>query len=447
MGDVMFDTIVALATAPFLSAIAVIRVSGSKSLEIVSKCFSKNICDIQKREIVYGFVLDDDKKVDEVILNVYPGTKSFTGESLVEIQCHGSMIIVRQIIALLIKHGARQAERGEFTSRAFYNGRIDLVQAEAINDMIHAQSEEAKDLAVLSLVGKTSKKLSPIKTMLADLLSLIEVNIDYPEYEDIEQVTANKLVEDVDKMILIIKELIKEGKQGQKIKDGIKVAIVGKPNVGKSSLLNAFVKEQKAIVTDIAGTTRDIVEGDIVLAGIPIHLLDTAGIRESNDKVEAIGINKAREVLECADLVLLVIDASKKEDEEDLELRHQVSSKKTIIVYNKEDLGVQEIKEDGVYISAKEETIKKLEKRILEVLEIEDESYHRPSFSNERQLGLLNKAMIELQKAKDDALFGLTLDLVAVAIQEAYQSILEILGEAKGNDFSEEIFSRFCVGK
>ena len=447
MGDVMFDTIVALATAPFLSAIAVIRVSGSKSLEIVSKCFSKNICDIQKREIVYGFVLDDDKKVDEVILNVYPGTKSFTGESLVEIQCHGSMIIVRQIISLLIKQGARQAERGEFTSRAFYNGRIDLVQAEAINDMIHAQSEEAKDLAVLSLVGKTSKKLSPIKTMLADLLSLIEVNIDYPEYEDIEQVTTNKLVEDVDKMILIIKELIKEGKQGQKIKDGIKVAIVGKPNVGKSSLLNAFVKEQKAIVTDIAGTTRDIVEGDIVLAGIPIHLLDTAGIRESNDKVEAIGINKAREVLECADLVLLVIDASKKEDEEDLELRHQVSSKKTIIVYNKEDLGVQEIKEDGVYISAKEETIKKLEKRILEVLEIEDESYHRPSFSNERQLGLLNKAMIELQKAKDDALFGLTLDLVAVAIQEAYQSILEILGEAKGNDFSEEIFSRFCVGK
>lgn len=447
MGDVMFDTIVALATAPFLSAIAVIRVSGSKSLEIVSKCFSKNICDIQKREIVYGFVLDDDKKVDEVILNVYPGTKSFTGESLVEIQCHGSMIIVRQIISLLIKHGARQAERGEFTSRAFYNGRIDLVQAEAINDMIHAQSEEAKDLAVLSLVGKTSKKLTPIKTMLADLLSLIEVNIDYPEYEDIEQVTTNKLVEDVDKMILIIKELIKEGKQGQKIKDGIKVAIVGKPNVGKSSLLNAFVKEQKAIVTDIAGTTRDIVEGDIVLAGIPIHLLDTAGIRESNDKVEAIGINKAREVLECADLVLLVIDASKKEDEEDLELRHQVSSKKTIIVYNKEDLGVQEIKDDGVYISAKEETIKKLEKRILEVLEIEDESYHRPSFSNERQLGLLNKAMIELQKAKDDALFGLTLDLVAVAIQEAYQSILEILGEAKGNDFSEEIFSRFCVGK
>ena len=443
----MFDTIVALATAPLISAIAVIRVSGSKALEIVSKCFSKDLTSLTARNIVYGYVLDDDKKVDEVLLNVYPGNKSYTGENLVEIQCHGSMIIVRQIIALLIKHGARQAERGEFTSRAFYNGKIDLVQAESVNDMIHAQSEEAKDLALLSLEGKTSKKLTPIRTMIADLLSLIEVNIDYPEYEDIEQVTTKKVIEDVTKMQEIINELIKEGKQGKKIKDGIKVAIVGKPNVGKSSLLNAFIKEEKAIVTDIAGTTRDIVEGEIILHGIPLHLLDTAGIHESDDKVEAIGITKANEVLNEADLVLLVIDSSKEEDSEDQELRRKTASKKRIIVYNKEDLGSVERKTDGVYISAKEEDIKELEKRILEVLEIDQESYHRPSFSNERQLGLLNKAIIELEKAKEDALNGLTLDLIAVAIQEAYQSILEILGEAKGNDFSEEIFSRFCVGK
>lgn len=443
----MFDTIVALATAPLISAIAVIRVSGSKALEIVSKCFSKDLTSLTARNIVYGYVLDDDKKVDEVLLNVYPGNKSYTGENLVEIQCHGSMIIVRQIIALLIKHGARQAERGEFTSRAFYNGKIDLVQAESVNDMIHAQSEEAKDLALLSLEGKTSKKLTPIRTMIADLLSLIEVNIDYPEYEDIEQVTTKKVIEDVTKMQEIINELIKEGKQGKKIKDGIKVAIVGKPNVGKSSLLNAFIKEEKAIVTDIAGTTRDIVEGEIILHGIPLHLLDTAGIHESDDKVEAIGITKANEVLNEADLVLLVIDSSKEEDSEDQELRRKTASKKRIIVYNKKDLRSVERKTDGVYISAKEEDIKELEKRILEVLEIDQESYHRPSFSNERQLGLLNKAIIELEKAKEDALNGLTLDLIAVAIQEAYQSILEILGEAKGNDFSEEIFSRFCVGK
>ena len=313
--------------------------------------------------------------------------------------------------------------------------------------MIHAQSEEAKDLALLSLEGKTSKKLTPIRTMIADLLSIIEVNIDYPEYEDIEQVTTKKVIEDVTKMQEIINELIKEGKQGKKIKDGIKVAIVGKPNVGKSSLLNAFIKEEKAIVTDIAGTTRDIVEGEIILHGIPLHLLDTAGIHESDDKVEAIGITKANEVLNEADLVLLVIDSSKEEDSEDQELRRKTASKKRIIVYNKKDLRSVERKTDGVYISAKEEDIKELEKRILEVLEIDQESYHRPSFSNERQLGLLNKAIIELEKAKEDALNGLTLDLIAVAIQEAYQSILEILGEAKGNDFSEEIFSRFCVGK
>lgn len=443
----MFDTIVALASAPLVSAIAIIRVSGAKALEIVSKCFTKDLTSLTTRTIEYGYIKDDEKKVDEVLLNVYPGSKSYTGENLVEIQCHGSMIVVRQIISLLIKHGARQAERGEFTSRAFYNGKIDLVQAESVNDIIHAQSEEAKDLALLSLEGKTSKKLLPIKNLIADLLSLIEVNIDYPEYEDIEIATNAKVIEDVKKMQSIINELIKEGKQGKKIKDGIKVAIVGKPNVGKSSLLNALIKEEKAIVTDIAGTTRDIVEGELLLHGIPIFFLDTAGIHESEDEVESIGISKANTVIDEADLILLVIDSSKEEDKEDLELRKRTDSKKRIIVYNKEDLGSVIEKEDGVYVSARESSIESLEKRILEVLEIDQESYSRPSFSNERQLGLLNKAKIELEKASNDAEMGLTLDLVAVSIQEAYQSILEILGEAKGNDFSEEIFSRFCVGK
>ncbi len=443
----MFDTIVALASAPLVSAIAIIRVSGARALEIVSKCFSKDLTTITKRTIEYGYIKDENKKVDEVLLNVYPGTRSYTGENLVEIQCHGSMIIIRQIISLLIKHGARQAERGEFTSRAFYNGKIDLVQAESVNDIIHAQSEEAKDLALLSLEGKTSEKLNPIKTLIADLLSLIEVNIDYPEYEDIEIATNQKVIEDVKKMQGIIDGLIKEGKQGKKIKDGIKVAIVGKPNVGKSSLLNALIKEEKAIVTDIAGTTRDIVEGEVLLKGIPIYFLDTAGIHESSDKVESIGILKANTVIDEADLILLVIDSSKEEDQEDQELRKRTDSKRRIIVYNKDDLKTIIKKEDGIYVSAKNMEISKLEKSILEVLEIDPESYSRPSFSNERQLGLLNKARIELEKAKDDAEKGLTLDLVAVSIQDAYQSILEILGEAKGNDFSEEIFSRFCVGK
>lgn len=351
----MFETIVALATAPFTSAISMIRVSGDKALEIVSHCFSKNIENCEKRTIYYGFIMDQKEKVDEVILNVYPGTHSYTGENLVEIQCHGSMLIVREIIALLIKNGARNAERGEFTARAFYHGRIDLVQAEAINDMIHASSKEGKDLALLSLEGKTSQTLTPLKTRLADLLSQIEVNIDYPEYQDIEEVTTQKVLDEVNQMCFMIDHLIQDGRQGKLIKDGIKVAIVGKPNVGKSSLLNALMKEQKAIVTDIAGTTRDIVEGEILLEGLPLHLLDTAGIHESKDEVESIGIEKAKKAVEDADVVLLVIDGSKEEDKEDIELREKTKNKKRIIIYNKEDLLKDEKKKDGIYISAKME--------------------------------------------------------------------------------------------
>lgn len=443
----MFETIVALATAPFTSAISMIRVSGEKALEIVSKCFSKNIEECKQRTIFYGFIVNKNEKIDEVILNVYPGTHSYTGENLVEIQCHGSMLIVREIISLLIQNGARNAERGEFTARAFYHGRIDLVQAEAINDMIHATSKESKDLALLALEGKTSQTLAPLKTLLADLLSQIEVNIDYPEYQDIEEVTTKKVLEDVKKMCEMIDHLIQDGRQGKIIRDGIKVAIVGKPNVGKSSLLNALMKEQKAIVTDIAGTTRDIVEGEIVLNGIPFHLLDTAGIHESNDQVETIGIQKAKQAVNEADIVLLVIDGAKEEDEEDLELREMTQSKKRIIIYNKEDLLLDKKKKDGVYISAKSENVEELKTAIISLLELDQAVYHRPSFANERQLGLLEKTKIELKKAQTDAENGLTLDLVAVSIQEAYLSVLSILGEGKGNDFTEEIFSRFCVGK
>lgn len=221
----MFETIVALATAPFTSAISMIRVSGDKALEIVSHCFSKNIENCEKRTIYYGFIMDQKEKVDEVILNVYPGTHSYTGENLVEIQCHGSMLIVREIIALLIKNGARNAERGEFTARAFYHGRIDLVQAEAINDMIHASSKEGKDLALLSLEGKTSQTLTPLKTRLADLLSQIEVNIDYPEYQDIEEVTTQKVLDEVNQMCAMIDHLIKMVNKENSLKTELKLPL------------------------------------------------------------------------------------------------------------------------------------------------------------------------------------------------------------------------------
>ncbi len=444
----MFETIIALATPPLKAALAIIRMSGDNALSLMEKCFSKPLKDIKERTIMYGYVEDNNKTIDEVVLNIYPDHRSYTGEPLIEIQCHGSMVIVRQIMAVLIKHGARMAERGEFTARAFYHGRIDLVQAEAINDVINASSIEAKDLALLSLKGKTSEKLLPLKTKLADLLALIEVNIDYPEYEDIEQVTVEKIISEVQIMQKLIHALINEGRQGQIIKDGVKVAIVGKPNVGKSSLLNALMDEQKAIVTDIAGTTRDIVEGEIVLKGITLHLLDTAGIHESDDQVESIGIDKAQQVLNTADLILLVIDSSKEETKEDKWLRKETEGKKRIVVYNKQDLlSNKERNSDGIYLCTQSGDLSALKDAIVEVLALDSNAYHNPSFANERQLGLLQKTSVALKRAQEEASYGLTLDLVAVAIQEAYQNILSIVGEAKGNDFSEEIFSRFCVGK
>ncbi len=443
----MFESIIALATPPMKSALAVIRLSGDNALTIMEECFSKPLANIEKRSIVYGYIKDQEKIVDEVILNVYPDEHSYTGEPLVEIQCHGSMVIVREIIALLIKHGARNAERGEFTARAFYHGRMDLVQAEAVNDIINASTSEAKALAVLSLRGQTSAKLMPVKTLLADLLSLIEVNIDYPEYEDIEQITTQKIIDETRGMVSVIDSLIQDGKNGKIVKDGLKIAIVGKPNVGKSSLLNALMEEQKAIVTDIAGTTRDVIEGDIFFNGLTLHLFDTAGIHDSQDAVETIGIKKAQQTMKDADLVILLIDGSNPETQEDLELRKEVAKYKHLVVYNKKDLFSLTRKDEEICISAQLGDIHQLKKALKEIISIDEKVYQTPSFTNERQLGLLEKARLSLLKAQEECRQGLTLDLISVHIQEAYQNLLCISGEAKGNDFTEEIFSRFCVGK
>lgn len=440
------DTIVALATPPMKSALAIIRVSGDDAFRIVSNVFDKPISCENKRSLLVGKIVDNNNHVDDVVLAIYKNPHSFTGENLVEIMCHGSVLIANQIIELLIKHGARMATNGEYSQRAYLNRKIDLVQAEAINDVINSISNESKSLSILSLEGKTSSFVREVKDAIADLLSLIEVNIDYPEYEDIEVANKEKIIADCGKINAKIKELISDGQKAKVIKDGIKVAIVGKPNVGKSSLLNALLGEEKAIVTNIAGTTRDVVEGDVNLNGIVLHLLDTAGIREGADVIENIGVDKSKKSIQEADLVIVVLDSSnnlEKEDQEVLELTKDIQR---IVVYNKADKSIkQDI--DGIYISALNNDIQPLKDAIYKLYGITDATFNKPALNNARQLGLLEQASKCLETAIIDSNNDLPVDLISVSLMGAYKAVLTILGEDMDVDLSKEIFKRFCVGK
>lgn len=435
------ETIVSLATAPMKSALAIIRISGDKTYEIVSKIFSKEL-PYEGGRIIYGNILDlQDKIIDEVTLSCFKAPKSFTGEDVIEINCHGSLIIINKIIELIVSLGARLAERGEFTSRAFYNGKIDLVQAEAINSLINSKTEEQRKLAMMSLKGKTSKKLEPVKTLLADILANIEVNIDYPEYEDIEQVSRDKILQSVDFLVKNIDELLNRSNHASLFIEGVKVAIVGRPNVGKSSLLNVLLGQNKAIVTDIPGTTRDIVEGEIHINGLILHLIDTAGVRDSHDRIESMGIDKTREQILNADLIIYVKD---NENDEYEELEKIIKGKKTLEVINKKDL-LKEFNTNKIYISAKNNDVDNLIKRISNIFDLDTNI--EPSLCSAREIGLLKATKEELYKAYKEAMDNYPLDLVSIHLKDAYDSIKRILGEEITPDLEQEVFSRFCVGK
>ncbi len=435
------ETIVSLATPPMKAALSIIRLSGDTTFEIMEKIFNKKLPDEGNR-IVYGNIIDANKNiVDEVTVSVFKAPKSFTGEDVVEITCHGSMLIANKIIELVISNGARLAERGEYSSRAFYNGKIDLVQAEAIRTLIDSKTDEQRNIALLALKGKASKKLEPVKNYLADLLANIEVNIDYPEYEDIEKISREKVIDYVDSLVLSLDELLKEGNEGALYIEGIKVAIVGRPNVGKSSLLNALLKDNKAIVTDVPGTTRDIVEGEVNINGLILHLIDTAGIRESDDLIESIGIKKAREMISLCDLIIYVKD---KELDSYPELEEIIKDKQVIEVINKKDL-LNSFNSDKVYISAKNKDINNLLNKIKKMYNLEKNI--EPSLCSTRQIALLKEAKEEVIKAKEEALMNYPLDLVSIHLKDAYDALKRILGEEISPDLEKEVFSRFCVGK
>lgn len=441
----MFETIVALATPPLRSALAIVRLSGDDCFFIVSKFFTKDITKVEKNTIYHGFIKDEEELIDEVVLLAYKGPRSFTGEDSVEIMCHGSPLIFNRIIKVALKNGARLATNGEYSSRAYAHGKLNLMQAESINDLINAETEESKKLSLMALKGDTAKLIEPLKKSLGDILSLIEVNIDYPEYLDIEEANNEKIVEICKENIKYIKKLIKDGVKGNIIKDGINVAIVGKPNVGKSSILNALLNENKAIVTDVKGTTRDIVEGKINLNGVVINLFDTAGIRESSDEVESIGIEKSISKLKDSDIVLCVFD-SQEYDDEDKEISKLVEGKNTIFVYNKKDL-VQNNLDDKLYVSALNKDVEPLKKAIIEKLGLSKENYDNPSIANTREIGILENIKTILEQVLIDVKSEIPIDLINSELKEAYLKTLSITGEDNDFDIAKEIFSRFCVGK
>jgi tRNA modification GTPase len=441
------DTIVALATAPMESAIGLIRVSGKKAFPIIGRIFNKKINESLAKSISFGKIIDGDKVIDEVLVLSFKAPNSFTGEDVVEITVHGSLIVINKVIQLIIKNGARMAERGEFSKRAYFNGKIDLIQAESINDLITSKSEEAANLALTGLEGKLSNNINQLKEKLLALLAHIEVNIDYPEYEDIEQITTQKLLPLITDLIKSMKQLLTDAKVGTVIKNGVNTAIIGRPNVGKSSILNSLIKEDKAIVSEIAGTTRDVVEGKAYFEGITFNFLDTAGIRDSEDKIETIGIKKTKEMIEKADLVIMVTDNEEINDSEDLKLVKLISNKKHIVAYNKSDL--RKMKSDNkVRISAKNNQIDSLIKAMINAVGFDIKEYeNKPLLSNARQIGLIAKALNALEDANKAALILQPTDLVEVDIKLALEAVLELRGEMAKDNLSEEIFARFCLGK
>lgn len=441
------DIIVAIATSRLEAAISMIRVSGPDCIAFVQKFFTGKIIEKPSHTINYGYIIDDGKRIDEVLVNIYRGTRTFTGEEMVEINCHGGVYITSRVLEVCIKNGARMAERGEFSKRAFLNGRIDLSQAEAISDIITAKNSYATDLALKGISGSISGFIEDLKEDLIQIITQIEVNIDYPEYDAVEELTASSLLPRSANLLTKMNKILDDSKNIKLVKEGIKTVIIGRPNVGKSSLLNALLREDKAIVTNIAGTTRDIVEGSISIDGVVLNMIDTAGIRETDDIIESMGVEKSKELIHQADLVLLVIDGSQSLSSEDMQLLELTEDATRIIVLNKADQGTK-VDLDGIVISAKDNQISTLTeeiKKMFELGKIIDNNDH--ILTNARQTMLLQRASQALKQAVEAMEMMIPTDLIVTDLYECWNNLKEILGEKAKEDLLDELFKRFCIGK
>ena len=449
----MKDTICAIGTLVGESSINLIRVSGNESIEIVNKIFDKDLLNKESHTITYGFIMDKNEKVDEVLVSVFKSPKTFTRENVVEIITHGGKTYVNKIMELLLLNGCRMAEPGEFLKRAFLNGRIDLVEAESVSDMITSKTDAARRMSMKGISRELSNKIDDLRSNVLTLIANIEVNIDYPEYEDAVVVTCDLVKEKMKYIKEKINEMVDSSKNGLIIKNGLNIAIVGKPNVGKSSILNALLGEEKAIVTDIKGTTRDIVEGNILINGIDVNLFDTAGIRETNEVVESIGIERSIKKIDEADLVLFIIDSSSDFEKEDKKVLESLKDKKVLVVYNKIDIGNNKIKElekfDSIEISSNDNSkIKLLKDKISEIFNLDDITNSDYTYiSNVRQISLLKKCLEIVNDINEEVEKDTPVDLMEINIRLLWKTLGEITGNVYKDELLDEIFSKFCLGK
>ena len=450
----MTSTICAVSTAIGTGAISIIRCSGPEAIKIVASIFrGPNLTKVKTHTLHYGYIMNQEEVLDEVLVSVMKAPKTFTTEDVVEINSHGGIATTNSVLNLLLENGCELAEPGEFTKRAFLGGRIDLLSAEAVGDLIVSETEKARKMAINQLSGGLSQKISTIRSLIIDAQVNIEVNIDYPEYHDIEVITEEMLNPKLQRIIDELTHLFASAENGSLIKNGINVAIIGQPNVGKSSILNALLNESKAIVTNIPGTTRDVVEGKIVLDGIILNVIDTAGIRQTEDVVEQLGVQKSLELSQTADLIIYVVDNSAALAPS-LELLKKLSSKKLIIFVNKDDIvsnndykvfqGYPLVKGNTLTVNGLENLKDKIKELFnLNYLETKDYSY----LSNARQVSLVKQALDILGNAMDSLSGGLPIDIITIDLKTAYALLGEIIGETYKEDLLDELFSRFCLGK
>lgn len=453
------STIAAISTPPGSGGIGIVRISGKESFNIIERIFKpKNKSEIRGYSIKYGNIIDENEKIiDEVLVSYFVAPKSYTSENMCEINTHGNNIVLKEILDLCIKNGAILAEPGEFTKRAFLNGRIDLSQAEAVIDLINSKSEKEKQSAINQLEGFLSVEIKKIKAKILNIMADIEASIDYPEY-DIKEKTSEAIIKESEEIKEMLEKLEKSFDTGRILRDGVNVAIIGKPNAGKSSLLNAILKEERAIVTDIEGTTRDTIEEFITIEGILFKLIDTAGIRKSENVIEQIGIDKSKRALRESDLVIAIFDSTKELTEEDLAILKTIKNKKAIILLNKTDLKENRLKDnkriknankDVIEISAlKRDGLDSLYRKMAEIFRIQEINTENTSIiTNIRHKEAIANAKKSILKVNKTIKQGMPIDITAIYFKETIEELNKITGENVTEDIINEIFSKFCLGK